>query len=895
MNPQLSSYVTSFSNQSRRTIKSVLSSTYLEKAELGRLVEKVSSFLSPADYAPRIISPLEPVQRNIIVDMFRDMDLRIKSQYDISNSISLLSSSMTNIFGGELQKIEKDLEYLDTYINNYSFISGEDDLYNRSFIENFDNESNSYLSQSVSQVSQDGVTTNIPDRNGQYFLLEESAKVDQITGVLKFSSGFEQVLQKIDKNDVQELYYETNFAPQYITSDTGVEKILNNINSKVWSVTVKSPFVIKESILDKEQYSAYKNDINLIPSAQIALTIKFSRLIQMSRVRINPNYAEGMQIGQIIIETESSSESGMSSLTTVKKGMLNAPVLLDRYFDIDFDQTYMVKSMTIVFMQTNYKRTKINPVQSETNSKVVSEIVKQIRHRRREKHDSLQDYVIKFFLNDTEKSFIIRNKKLYNYNLTQYYPTTLSETNFGVIEKLDRNTYFSDLDSFNKFKNTSLLSNVIFSIIAYSLGSRLRNQVSTTYVESNIKDSVKPISGFLSSGIVPVGDSNIVDANLHFVEHTINSISKNDASQLMNATEERIMYEYTFSTKGIAFYSTVNSQQGSQYSTRSFFVSNKIPTSGRPIKAKMLADYFQETRYAINESGRDKTSAEFSVCIADDISKESNWIPIVPFTDSFIRTEVLFPNANGQSILRFEPLIETVSLYEDRVKRVPGTFLVSGKVLNISNYNQNKKYFVSYTPKDIGNFKEVQLHSSNLSSPILSSPNFDGSNGELFSSTLPGNRVRLAYDPYIDQSKLSGATYSPIVGTITSSVTSFGNFDNSNYSPVKVLLSDGTTARNMTNYILNDYQTESFENSNDLMFIHSGDTLTFNRPINSNFRVLYQYIPDSFRYRVVLRSITSDTENYSVNRLIFKFSTENNDQQLINLIKYDNLFKNKIN
>jgi hypothetical protein len=891
MRPQISNYISTFSDRSRRTIQSVLSESYLEKAEIGRLINKVSAFAAPADYAPRLVAPLEPIQREVLIDMFRDMDLRVKGQFDISNSISLLGSSMVNVFGGELQKIEKDLDYLNAYVNNYSFISGEDDLFNSSFIENFDNESNSYLSQNA----QGEQTTVVSDRSLIPFRLEEAAKVDPFAGVLKFSSQYETTLQSIQVEDVKEISYDTNFSPNYVTTNTGVEKILNNLNNKSWTVTVKSPFIIRESILDREEYFSYKNGVVVPPSAQIALKIKFNRLIPIARLRINPNYATGMQVAQIIVDTESSNQSGNSSGTQTKKGLLNSAILLEQNFDIDFDQTYMVKELIIILAQTVYTRTKLMPVQTELNSKIVSEIVKEIRNRRKEKHDSLQDYVIKFFLRDTEKAFVIRNKKLYNYNYTEYYPTSLSETNFGAIEKLDRGSYFSDLDSFNKFKNTSLLSNIVFSIIAYSLGSRLRNQLSSTYIESNLTDNVKTFGRYSSSGLVPLGDSNIVDANLHFVEQTMLSLSKDEASQIMNSSEDRMLYEYTFSLKDIAFYLFSNSNESQPASpiTRSFFVSRKVPTNGRPLKVKMLANYFQELQRSRNDYSQDKTSVEFSVCVQDDFSIESNWIPIIPFTDEFIRTELLFPNSAGECTLRFEPSIETILLYEDRTLKASGSYTVTGSIFKISNYNSNKKYYISYKPNNINNFKEIKLNINSIDAPVLAMPNSQGANGERFSSTSTGNRVRLSYIPYIDQSKFLGATYSPIVGTITSVRTSFGNYDNSNYSPVKVVFDDGTTATNMTNYILSDYQTESFNQGSGIMFIHAGDTLTFNTAVNQGFRVLYQYMPDSFRYRVILRSLTSDAENYTVNRLIFKFSTDVNDSQLTNLIKYDNLYKNK--
>jgi len=146
---ELNDQITSFSSQSKKKIASILSESLIEKNELSNLISKVSSFTSPASYSPRTVRPLEITQKESIIDIFRDVDLRIKSQYDVSNSLSLLASSMSNLFGGELSKIEKDLNYLEAYMDKYSFISGEDDLYNSSFIENFDNNMNSYENDQV--------------------------------------------------------------------------------------------------------------------------------------------------------------------------------------------------------------------------------------------------------------------------------------------------------------------------------------------------------------------------------------------------------------------------------------------------------------------------------------------------------------------------------------------------------------------------------------------------------------------------------------------------------------------------------------------------------------------------------------------------------------------------
>jgi len=887
MQTQLSDYVTSFSSQSRKAVKSVLADSSAEKSELGRLINKISSFTGPSDYSPVMIRQMQPIQRSIILDMFRDLDLRVRTQYDISQSIMLLGSSMSNVFGGELQKIEKDISYMDSYINNYSFISGEDDLYNSSFIENFDNEQNSYINENQNIV--------IPDRDGSSFIGTQLAHVDSATGTLKYSQSYNFLLTNISNNEIKSINYDTNFSKQFISSDTGVEKIFNSVNSQCWSLTAKSPFVIKTSIFDQPEYSSYRNGVEVPASAQVAVKIEFNRLLPLARLRISPNYTKGLLVAQIIVETEDTRASTRSSKVLSRKPLLDATYSLEKDNDIDFDQTYQVKSIIVVFAQTNYARTKISPIQSESSSKLISEIVSEIRKSKSDKHDTLQDYVIKFFLKDTEKSYILRNNKVYNYNYTSYYPSSLSKKNFGVIEKLSKDGYYSDLDSFNKFKNTSLLSNMIFSVVSYTIGSRLRNQLASTYIESNARDATKSVQSMLSSGLAPVGDSNIVDKNLHFFEQNFAAFDKSDAENILNSVEATNMYEYNFSFKNFGMFTLGTSSASDASKTKSFFVSRKIDTKGRPIKVKMLTDYFSEIPNKSSQPNNDKTSIEFSVSIVDNPTSESDWKPIIPYADSSIRSEKIFPNSNGECSLRFDPDLTSIYLYENAVTKINGVTALNGRSIKINSFNPNSTYFVSYIPKNVDLYKEVDLHARGVATPMLISPNYNGSNGEYFSNTSAGNRVRLSNDPYVDYTKFINATYSPILGTVTTASAAINNHDYSNYSPVKILMSDGNAAINLSNYLIDNFSIEQFYASDLVLFIHSGDSIIFNKQIKTPFRVLYQYVPKSFRYRVIMRSLTSDPQNYSVDRLIFKFSSEKRDSLLINLIKYDNLFKNKIN
>ena len=119
----LGNFISSFGSNSRKNVSSVLRDSKLEKQELGRMINKLSSFVSAGDYIPVYVSLLSEMQRAPIIDFFRDMELKVKTLYNISSTLSVLGSSMENIFGGEIKKIENDLAYLNSYVDNYSFLS----------------------------------------------------------------------------------------------------------------------------------------------------------------------------------------------------------------------------------------------------------------------------------------------------------------------------------------------------------------------------------------------------------------------------------------------------------------------------------------------------------------------------------------------------------------------------------------------------------------------------------------------------------------------------------------------------------------------------------------------------------------------------------------------------
>jgi len=213
---QLSENISSFNRQSRRTVSEILSESVVEKAQIGNLLNKIGSFTSAASYIPSLINSLSVIQKEPMIDLFRDIDLRIKSTYDISRTLSILRSSMSSIFSGEIQKLEKDISYLESYVDKWNFLSGEEDLYDHTFVENFDNDSNS-------QIYSDSLLI-IPDRSGIPFGKTESCSIDALNGTLKYSENYERKLINLDINEIENIIYYKNFSNEYISSDTRNKK-----------------------------------------------------------------------------------------------------------------------------------------------------------------------------------------------------------------------------------------------------------------------------------------------------------------------------------------------------------------------------------------------------------------------------------------------------------------------------------------------------------------------------------------------------------------------------------------------------------------------------------------------------------------------------------------------
>ena len=209
MNKFLPTIINTLSKNTQSTISSLISEMKQSKQDIPGLVSRLNSFRIDTGFSTTTIKPFDKLDKQILVDIFKDIDLRVKSHYASANTVNLLINSMIDIFSSEIEKVEKDIKTLETFIDNYEYISGKDDLFNSNYVEKFDNFMNDYRS--------DGYNFDLFDRDGNLFSSDGNGFIDTRLGLFKIGNN---ILRKNYINLVQDYSITTNYD-SYKTTDTG--------------------------------------------------------------------------------------------------------------------------------------------------------------------------------------------------------------------------------------------------------------------------------------------------------------------------------------------------------------------------------------------------------------------------------------------------------------------------------------------------------------------------------------------------------------------------------------------------------------------------------------------------------------------------------------------------
>lgn len=865
--------IKTFSDKSQQTVGSLIKSMKSDKAQIAELVKGLGNFTVGADYAPSLSKPRGIIESETFVDIFRDIQLRFSRYFEAANSVSTTANSMVDIMFSQISRIENNINYLESYINNYDFIAGKDDLYNYSYLENFDNvlRSNENEPEKVPYI----------DKGGSPFTENGNGYVDPVVSKFRIGNGI-NFINPIGL--IKSVTTDSNYS-YYVSSISDADKLFEQKQSAVWNVSVKSPTILTSLPGFLSKYIDY--DYSYIIGAKTMVEIDLLKEIEMDVLRVSPNEFNGLQLMQVIIESANVAEkmySGNSDISNsgyqIKK-LLNSPMQIKSTVDITFTLD-RVKKIILIFNQSTYTKSANSVSPDENSSRIINALVEEQRINKKNSFSKLQDMVLEFFRKSTSIDEAKRNSYSYDDYYTFKYPIEINQNEHRRSEKSD----LIDIDGEGRSFHRNHLTNMVQNIVAQALGSSSHLFKNTMFIDSPDGRRGSSLYSMSNSPHSFKADSNSLEKESFEYDQLISGMNLLKDSSISNIDKNINLYQYSFSLRGIQFGKTnqISNSTNSFSTSKAAFISSRIPIPGNTlgIKAKINLDSTIDNKNTPVFDLKYPNSYELSVSLKEEPISENDWIAIVPFDSSEITSEILFIDPlSFTGELRFYPTETSIQVYCNQKLLNPINYVINKfkKSILIKDFNIKNNYVVSYTVDNV-NFSQNYVDASLLNLQINTIGATDGNSaGEYFQSTNPGNSIRLSNDPYVDEKKLQSSTYSITNGTIAT-------LNYSGYSPISIKLANGTYAINLTNYIKGSTQKANFYNSNEILFFQNGKDIIFNTQVNQPFRVMYNYLNNSLRFRLIVRN---NYNNYfssgSVDSVVIKMKTKNSNEPFNKLMQ----------
>jgi hypothetical protein len=730
--------VKTFSENSQRTVGSLIRDIRVDKAQVAELVKNLAEFNSGPTFVPRLSISRELIKSEFFVDVFRDFEIRFSRFFDASNSINVVLNSMMEIMLSQISKTEKAIAYYENYINNYEFISGKDDLYNSSYVENFDNNlrSNEYETQKVPYV----------DRGGLPFSDNGNGYVDPVSSTFKIGSGIDN-LNILD--NIKEIKTISNYE-HYVSSRSDPQSMFNEDDSDTWSVSVKSPIIIRSAMEEISKYIDY--DYSYIVGAKTIIEICLIKEIEMDFLRLFPAESNGLQLLQVAVEAASTAEKlySFNSNNPVSgyeiKKILKAPLLLNSTLDINIPLN-RIKKIILIFNQSTYTKLNNSALVDELISRSISDYISKSKKDRKNRYSVLQDIVVEYFRKNNSINEFKRNDYSYSEYYTCKFPIydknhpSLTENQF----KKENNNIVGIDDSSQLFKN-SPLTNLVQSIVFQVLGSRMNifkntlfKETKSAYTESTLSQITSAPSS-IKQNLNTLGYKDFENSSNYIIpgsQFGKTPLHNNNSASLNN-------YEYAFSIKGIHLCRASGMQSGTKAFSlaKGCYISSRIPILGDVygIKIKLNLDENESSYNLPSFDLQELNSYELSVSFNENPKTENEWIPIASYDSDEIKSEILFIDPSNLSTkLRFYPEVATLKVFENQRLLNSNQYTVNkfNKSITINKFNKNSIYIVSYK-LDKNNYSQQYIDVSLLSNQIkVLTAGKIGENGEFFQKTAP--------------------------------------------------------------------------------------------------------------------------------------------------------------
>lgn len=840
------------SRSSNQRVSSLISSMKLEKYDLEAVARSVANYGSFADYTASRIAPISLLDREPIVDLFRDSYLRMRQMFSVANAIGLIVNSMADVLASDIAKVESDISDLEVFIDNYDFLSGKDDNYNSNYIEKFDSNSGN--------ISYDNLIFEIPDRDGFSFDLNGNGFVDSSLGVFKMGKKYSRknVVGKVDSVKI------VSNSSSYFSTQEDFENVFNDKINRPWSNTVKSPVILTTQVSDVESLVGY--DVPSFSGLQLGVEVSFTAPVYMDTIRISPNLCAGSDLMQVIVyvDEESSIDTDAEQRKFFK--VLSGPVSISVEKEFSFPKS-LVSKIYFIFNQKSYVRTAMVPVASEVSSKGVQSFIDRRYSERRNDFSLIQD-VSYFWFRKYNSVNGIRSNSAQSYDFYSHmFPQETSSYKNVIQNEIYMANNYDYLDR-PMFHESPVFIDLASSIMEY-LDENSYLIDSDLFVESN--SNRKSVNSFGDYGFLVSKNSNSkYPIRSQYYSTPVKGGGVKDALRILTSSEEPDGYEYSLSINKIEFLETDLKEIN-----KSCFVSKRISLGGQPAAVKAKYKYLDADQKKIPQvyDLTEDVSYELSISNSSKPEDEDQWYPIASYDQQSVSSEVVyFDPYTYKAKTRFFGLRSSVLLYKDGILCPTSSYSYNDRqktlyLRDMSMFSPESVFVVSYDFNlNLANPYEIDFMSNNIYSDSKKRY-FDSSGmGQRFSQTGADRSVKLDYVPYVNRAYANSASYSSSTGTIFSG-------SGKGYSPVRVKLSDGSYALNMTNYS-NSKKKEDFSSVEGIAFIQKGNNIVFNQSISSSFVVDYEYVPDNLRFRLVMRkNIPSYSSPAKVDSVILKAKT----------------------
>lgn len=333
MRPYVSDYITTLSKQRQERISDVLEEARIGKEQLNAVAKRLEE--SFGEYVPLILSK-EIANKTIdsegMAGNMRDVALRLRDLFALSNLISLLLDSNAAVLEADIKNIEDELIALEKQAYNFSFLMADNQTYNYAHLEAFSDE----RGREWRDVT--------PDRSGS-FGATALAAVRMDEGVLALPEttpgNYGMTAQIVASN-----------ATAYKVSDTGLNNLLTRGSSTGWKLVVATPGPVTSSLTTGN------------PGVQAKIEFTLSQPAPMSEIRVVPFSDMAVEVLQVTVYSEGT--DGVDLLETKR--------VIDRPFTFYFPMQ-SVSRFEILVSQPIYERvTRVEKAEEYRYKQLIDEI-----------------------------------------------------------------------------------------------------------------------------------------------------------------------------------------------------------------------------------------------------------------------------------------------------------------------------------------------------------------------------------------------------------------------------------------------------------------------------------------------------------------------------------------